>query len=1008
MKILKTNLLSIIILSLFFSIISPLGTLKSYAAESWTFDSTTGTLYVKEDIIVTQNGSGEYIAPYDAHKSDIKIVVLEETVNKIAFAFYGYNLERIIIKNKNINIATGLAGATVSIIEFTEDVSDMITREKSDNLSYYKSKYPGKNFTYILDKYYYQYEDARPFVITTLATDTNSDTEITKVGDSSNWNIWGLNDVVLIPNQTKDTAEALRYSFFMTNNNEYGKDFSSYEKVNYNEQKDKAVVYKIKASLKNNTYEAGTTLNPDDVIIRVIGIGTDEANNYQGSYWNYELNDWVWVKNNSITPNQYNLNNILENLCGSPVDGKYIIKGDKYFEYKDSYFLRYTNPIFGDYDPTDVFIGKYINGVIHYTYNGNDWIETTYTYSWDAMSNSTYTNDKGEAYPIYTLEEDNDNLFKMGDNFVAEYYYIENGNIYYQNYQYSQPSLADKSDFITSKQIGIGYYDETTGRYYDYDNAYEYSGELVKSINNKIHIYNESTEEWEESVYNTFEEYEANTSAYVYADATNYIYNEQLNIWLKDYYILEDGVWYFVDIETGNKIESYNEVYTNELYLPLDFDSLTNVTNTSASTMSASANTPQAMAVNNNGVTVVEGENIIELDYFGLKTTVTVTGTPSSNPTPPTPVTYTVKVVDKYYDENNQLKSENIRHNEIVNKGTSYQYNALQVDGYEIQGVNTYSGTVQQELELVFTYKKKVETPTTPPSNPNIQPQQPQVSTQPTNPELPKNPDPAPPAIKEDSPTESDKPINIPKIENETESDENNSNTEEFNKEDTISNNMKKSYKVTFMVDGIKYKEIFILEGEFIKLPEDPIKENYEFVKWDTDLNNIKEDTITNAVFKKVVENVTEKENISDFNNYYFLYICLLILCLLIPGLFLFLFLFNKNKIPFVYILNKELKEMIITGYKGKEKKVFIEEEYRPFIHNYTVIEIAENAFNGLYINGENNFNAEITEIHIPKTVRKIGKNAFKNCISLQKIILLNKNCIIDTEAFDEDKRPLF
>ncbi|MCI6014249.1 MAG: InlB B-repeat-containing protein [Coprobacillus sp.] len=62
---------------------------------------------------------------------------------------------------------------------------------------------------------------------------------------------------------------------------------------------------------------------------------------------------------------------------------------------------------------------------------------------------------------------------------------------------------------------------------------------------------------------------------------------------------------------------------------------------------------------------------------------------------------------------------------------------------------------------------------------------------------------------------------------------------------------------IKFMVDDKIYEELEVKKGEAISLSQNPEKEGYDFVSWDKELENITEDVVVNAIFKKKVFKVT-------------------------------------------------------------------------------------------------------------------------------------------------------
>lgn len=1059
------------------------------AKEPFVYEENSGTLTINEDIIVSKNAMGEYVSPFAAYKDNLSTVILEESVDEIAYAFYGLEIDHLIIKNKDIIIQKGLAGATINSIEFTEDVSDKLEKKwvtDNDNTVYNAHNFSTNTLTY----YYPQYgRTIHPICMTNLGTNSDllDDVNDLPKADSSNWYLWGgLNNVFLFPNQTKETAMQLAYTFYLSNNNRHGRETAVALKKNI------PVVYGMTASLPKLEYETGTKLNPDDFIITVLGVGdSTEAN--EGSYWNYNLQDWVWKEDNSISPNTYNLETILAN--------KYIKYDNKYYPYENSFILKdsyfeYSFLLEGHLQTEKCFIGKWVDNKIWYSYDGINWYETNFTHKNPAAQNNQtqqYANDKGEYYPIYLL---NDNMYKVNNDYFLEYYFVENNTLYkafsglqeavadisketyaeinnvrynkeyyflksYECYQYidnmnnslncfigkwvdnkiwysydginwkptifrtkedalhntiyandsfnklpiyliddSYKNVGDnyystyfaeengmwsKKSFIGESfpvnignilsyaNIGIMEYDEVTDRYYDYYSAIRIMPDTnaVKLENGYVYTYDIVTKTWDKTAFTSMDDY-MNSIYYTPVDVTGYY--ELNDSFFKKYYTLEDNVWYCIDMIDNTKTV-VDMVYTNENHLPLDYDYLTNVENNAASGISACALEPQIMTVSNEAITVQEGDNLITLDYHGLKATIQVKGIGSST----VPATYTIKVIDKYYDENNNLIKETIRNESVLAEGSSYHYSPLSVDGYNSLNTVDYSGTVVKNLELIFSYQK--EKKVTPPIKPDAEPNPiPPATVNPTPaPEIPTDDVPVIPEeeIKEDSPV-------VPK-----------------------------TYKITFMVDGVKYKEVYVAEGEDCVLPANPMKDKYTFDGWDKDLTNVHTNIVTEAVFLKITEPEKTEDAITlpndighpqsmspTFNAGWFL-LLLLILLLVLFILWLILFM-KRNSIPFTYILNKKEKEMIITGYKGTDIEVIIEETYKPFGKEYVVTEIADRAFYGLDEDGQPNFNAKIIKVVVPRTVKKIGKEAFKHCNALETHRVLNPKCVVEADAFEK------
>ena len=675
----------------------------------------------------------------------------------------------------------------------------------------------------------------------------------------------------------------LIFSFYFENNNQYCTPTDYYDSV---EVVDLPVLYGMRATLPQLEYEVGDVINPNDFDIDIVGAYVSS-----GSYWNYDLQKWVSLDDTTVPGNTYEAEEVLASKYEC-IDGKYINKSYGYIHQGSYYYYCFYAQ--DDYDDEKVFLGKIVDGEIWYTYDGENWYESGCTNEYQAYNNSSYrraANDEGEYYDIEIINESD--YYNVNGNFVECYYVIKDGEIYKpsteENVEYEQVPITEVLDYT---YIGTGYYDDTTGRYYNYfDSIREYSSEY----------------------------YSNDLSKYVRVN----------NSYYDSYYILEDNVWYYVDLLQGKKTVVL-EVRTDEDYLPISYNLLTDVENVSASGISMDESQPMMMSVSDDPLVVKAGDNAITLNYYGLKATVVVKGIgevapdptpePTPTPTPPLPTPTPIPVPEP-------------------------------------------------------TPEPKPNTPT------------------------PK-PEPTPVPVPEPTPEPEVEPstpgVLIPPAYEE--------------KEDAC--------KVTFLVDGEVYHEIVVNKGDSCVLPKDPMKQGFTFIKWDKNLTYIREDVVTNAIFREItidaeeiigVDKITPPKQVptsddgSDFMKVLmFILIVLVILALL---LLLLLFLFGRERIPFTYVLNKDTGEMVITGYIGKDKNVLVEEQYRVFFQKYTVVEISENAFNGLDSNGNETFNTELEHIQIAKTVTTIGSKAFANCRNIKSIRILNAMCKIAPDAVDDEKK---
>lgn len=1037
MKKVKTILLSLLTVSLMIGAFSRIEFQSNAADEPWIFDTTTDTLYVYDDIIVTMDGNGEYIAPYHQYKNDIQTVVLEESVDKISYAFYGYDFDRIIIKNKDINIRTGLAGTTVSIIEFTEDVSSNILVEYflDEDLTDYNNALTNGGFgTNVVNKYFDQYQGPKPITVTNLGTNSNELNDVYDdmpvKGNNRDWYIWGDNDAVMFPNQSMATAFSLVFSFFESNNNTRGDFFCS--GFGY----DLPVVYGMEVSLPKTEYFIGTQINPDDFRINVLGLGNNWSGD-DGSYWNYAIQDWVWLKNNSIPRNAYDYDDIFSNNSEFLKYNDIWILTNGMYELKDSSY-EYNSHL----GAARCFIGLDIEGVIYYTYNGADWIETTYTDRWDAYNNDSdglYSNDRGEYLPIVVLDS---RYYQFGSTFCSEYLFEENNKLYNASYDMDDYKVdINEESYIISGDI---YYNIENSYVLD-DSCYMYTAGdgstqekyfLGKYVDDKIY-YTYNGTDWMETMYedewsarwnNDDELYSNDRGEYlpilvIGRDENTYVIDgnycvKDSNNYFTSYFYEKNGFWYegnplspaeeYPEFDTSLYLTSTNlcnSIYdesTDRYYsdgvmigyydlVKIEQDTLYlyNVDSGDWETTSFSSVEDYEDSMNKSARDIT-GYYYLDNAFFGgyyyFENNIWYyhnlqTGDESIVQEVYTNVNYLPLEYDYLTDIHNQSSQSVMACSDVPMMMSIGNEPITVVEGDNVISLDYFG------LKATVTITGIVD-PTTPPTTPT--------------PEPTPTPTPTPPSTTEDA-TPSAGIEEIPTVVYEEPKED--SEKEEYVPEDTVTNR----YKVTFMVDGVKYHEVFVKEGQACILPNNPNKDGFKFEKWDKDLTKVNKNITVSAVFSKISTsedhlpdtvvditiNIPEQINM-NFGKILFFFLLLFLIFLLV------LLLLKRNHIPFTYELHKDLREMIITGYTGKDKSVYIEEKYRPFLRKYKVVKIAENAFNGLDENGQKNFNWEIEKIHIPRTVKKIDSKAFINCPNIKVINILNERCEIAEDSFEE------
>ena len=423
MKSLKRSLIFILILSITCSTLGPIGIRRVHAAdEDWKYDENTKTLYVYNDIICTPT---EESAPWDVKGYTINHVVVEETVNKLEYAFYGDALYSITIKNKNIDIGKAFYYTLCNTIIVPEDIS--LQYGWTDNIA---------NVTLPSDKefatYFPKMEDdnngLRPYVLTNIGSNhTKNDAgyglDISRIEDYSFWNIWDTNtnnEVSIIPSSSKVDAIALAHSF-------YGKNDAS-----ENDALNTIVYYDMKINQTVPTEaEVGTKVTFNDYSFSVYSVGDysmDAGYEYASSYWNESVQDWVPLFDTSKSDNERNEEEYLL-ASFSDLEKYETSNGAIYISPSDiTDTLTAQGNYFLNKNDEKCFIGKTVvnedySENYYYSYNNVDWIEIEdFTY-WEDYENTTLTNDNGEIFPIYCIDE----YAKNSNNnyaFYTKYYKI--------------------------------------------------------------------------------------------------------------------------------------------------------------------------------------------------------------------------------------------------------------------------------------------------------------------------------------------------------------------------------------------------------------------------------------------------------------------------------------------------------------------------------------------------------------------------------------------------------
>ncbi len=109
----------------------------------------------------------------------------------------------------------------------------------------------------------------------------------------------------------------------------------------------------------------------------------------------------------------------------------------------------------------------------------------------------------------------------------------------------------------------------------------------------------------------------------------------------------------------------------------------------------------------------------------------------------------------------------------------------------------------------------------------------------------------------------------VPKTATKTQSNEYRYTFKEWDKEATnitsdleinaIFNEIKKTYTISFKVNGRNYSTQTLEYGATIVYPEDPVKEGYVFIGWDSDVTTVTSSLTINAIFEQLPEYYTVK-----------------------------------------------------------------------------------------------------------------------------------------------------
>ena len=409
MKFFKKSLLLLLTFSIFCSTLSPLGSMKVYAEEGtttnedWSYNEVKQTLTIYKDILCEADYD---TAPWDSENYNIQHVIIEDTVNKLEYAFYGDDLYSITIKNKNIDMKKAFCNARCNMIIFPEDVTSNIKYGWTDDIANVTVS-SEKEFAGYLPSYENANNNLRPYIVTNLGTDFTENGEDGGLyrnynSNADNWYIWDDNNnenFVIIPNQTRETAIALSHALYSTNDCEEDYLYS------------KNIVYKMESNQKAPTeLEVGTKITFNDYNFTVYNVG-DYSNydpNKAASYWNESIQDWVPLWDNTKTKNVRNLEDYL--LASNPDLEKYETENGTRYVILSDYFIPQGNYFLDSYED-EYFLGKTVlnddgTNSYYYTYNNVDWIEISNFTSWDDLEENTiYANDAGEIYPIYCIDE---------------------------------------------------------------------------------------------------------------------------------------------------------------------------------------------------------------------------------------------------------------------------------------------------------------------------------------------------------------------------------------------------------------------------------------------------------------------------------------------------------------------------------------------------------------------------------------------------------------------------
>lgn len=545
----------------------------------YTFDDSTGTLYILESIFNWKPWS-------NIDDSQIKNIVINEDVELLHGCYGDYNIDRLVIKNIKTDLSEFIdSNMTFKVLEIQDDnisdsfyIKNSYTEEECDTW-HSIVELPYHNYFY-----QYSWEEPVPLVLSNIAEVSNAP-EV----QAPDWFIWGDTvgtEFITILNQDKDIANYISHILF-------GGPGSEYNGRNGNQEWDAHVVYGLNAKLAKDVYYTGNKIPASDLDVNVLALGAGLEESNTGSYWDYESKSWKWIyekEEEESAPVEYRVptNDELEDIVRSRFTYRLYL-GDRYISTADAYVYDNTGYFKCNYDTRGnasggVFVGRYKDdGTIEVMHDGVNWISTEYTKSnvdqYGYITEKVIKNNSDKAYNIKVI--DNRYIWdSVNKAFYLEYIILNESNKRIEHYDYTdfgyvEPSIAiqdrlEKDSYYREGYTdgfrrlyssGSTYYYVHEDYYYDFitGNKFEYKGNpvyIADFYNGQVRVFNGST--YVDTGYTTKEDALANDVNKLYHAGGEDVTDDYYPIHVLDSYWRDDKTY-----DRASQVMEY-EFYTNK------------------------------------------------------------------------------------------------------------------------------------------------------------------------------------------------------------------------------------------------------------------------------------------------------------------------------------------------------------------------------------------------------------------------------------------------------------